>query len=406
MISLHRQKLHRMAFSGVYFLYFCGYSIFASFLVPYLVECGYNGAWCGTVTSLSLVVSLLVQPAAGYITDSRIPLRNYLILSIAAIFFLSIVGQRGIRQPIGCLIICTTLAAFAYPFGQLLDAWTDEIHKTEELVVYSRIRAWGSLGYALTSIWFGWMVSRAGYNGYFGIQAMIFCSILPLLLLLPFALPNNSKESLSTGKEPLLFTASFSILLKKKNYRLLLILFTLYWMSHRPIGSYLALIVRERGGSDGLYGAVCAAGAATECLILFASVRFMKHFSSKGMMSAVLVIGLLRPGLMLLSKSVSILFAAQIIQSMAFAIFYPVSVQAFSDAGDGRIHNFSVAAGLTTTSVIGTASANLLSGKCCDLFGAESVIWLSAGFCIANIVFYSYVKGAMFSSNDSCVRLV
>lgn len=373
-------------FCVIYLVYFGAYCIFSSFIVPYLIGLGYSAVYCGTVTSLSLLVSLLFQPVAGYLTDAKITMRLYLTVTAFAVGAMALTGGGAVKYPAGCLIFCVALAALSYPFGQLLDAWVDAAHQCYPQVVYSRARAFGSLGYAAMSLLYGRLVSRVGYASYFPVQAAAFLMIIPLLWLLPEFSPHRAKED--RPRDNISFGQAMSLLFHNEKYRALLVLFTLYWLSHRPVGSYFSLIVQQRGGSDELYGLVCGIGAAAECVTLLVLARYKHSISVRKALPALLLAGLLRPAILLAFSDGWAMMAAQVIQSVAFAVYYTVSVSAFSKTADKRLHNVSVAAGLTVSSVVGTVTANLLGGFLCDKIGTKSVILLSLAICTCNLVFY------------------
>ena len=382
-----------------YFIYYAGYTIFSSYVVYYLTNRGYNATFCGIITSLSLAANFLLQPAGGYVTDTWISLKKYLLLSSGAAALLCLLNAAAAEIPVACMILLVLTAGMAYPFAQLLDAWTVNAMRIDPSLVYSRIRAGGTLGFGIMSAAAGIYFRRFGWNSFFLIQAALFLLLMPLMSVLPDVEPKNGRQrrtSPAGGESPaadaqpensLGFLQAFRTLAGNRRYMLLLLICTLYWFDHRPIGSYLSLIVEECGGDSGTYGMVCAVGAAAEYLTLLLIARLLARFriSLSARLFTAILLGILRPLIILLFPAAPMLYVAQILQSFSFAFFYSANVESLKEAADPQILNFSVSFGLMFSSVIGTVAANLSGGYFCDLYGTRSLMYLGIGAALVNL---------------------
>lgn len=362
-------------FFVTYFLYYSGYCIFSSYMVPYLAENGYSASVSGVVTSLMMIASVLMQPIAGYLTDTVLPARKYLAITILMVVILAMINSLSDYTSWLNIIIIIISATFSYSFSNLMDAWVNRTKELDTKISYSRIRAGGSIGFGITSILFGHILTSFGYRWFFLIQGGIFLLLMPFLYFLPDLELKNRRTD--TKEKNISFNRTFSVLLKDKKYCMILIIFTLYWMGHRPIGSYLSLIVRQRGGSDGLYGNICGIGAVVECFLLIFMYRFKSLKRMDRLIFLTLCTSLLRPLLLLLVDGTIILYVGQILQSISFALCYSVIVDAFSKFSDYRIKSFSISVGLTVASVVGMTTANLVGGFAFDLLGANATVWVS-----------------------------
>lgn len=389
------------AFFCAYFLYYGSYALFSSYMVSYLAQRGMNATMCGVTTSLTLLVNVLIQPVAGYIIDTFLTIKRYLILSIAAVCLLCTMNTVFAGNDLVCIILIILNAAFVYPFIQLMDAWVNCCRELDDQLVYSRVRAGGSIGFATVSVAAGYYFSTFGYGGYFLLQALCLAAILPFLYGLP-DLPRGNLKS-SDGERPRLgFFQSFAILLKSPQYSVCLLLFSLYWMSHRPIGSYLALITPDYGGGDRLFGNVCGIGATAEFIMLLVIARLYRRFTLRGMLLGTSLLCTIRPMLML-SCSVPLLYAGQVAQSISFAFFYSASTACFTAFSDPRIRGFSISVGLTTVNVVGTISANFIGGILFDRYGAMGNIGMSLFLSVLNIAGFLILSRVLFS--QKVVRL-
>ena len=81
----HAQPRFSLPFAGIYFFYYAGYCVFSSYAVMYLTQLGCSASLCGVLTSLTLCANLAMEPVGGYITDTCLPTKHYLLRCIGAI---------------------------------------------------------------------------------------------------------------------------------------------------------------------------------------------------------------------------------------------------------------------------------------------------------------------------------
>lgn len=372
-------------FFAAYFFYYAGYCVFSSYIVSYLTELGYSASLCGSIASLALVANLLMEPIGGYITDTFLSVRRYLILCIVVITGLCLVCTFVSDIPWLCMTLLMLTAGVAYPFSQLMDAWVNCSMSVDSTLVYSRIRAGGSIGFAVSSILAGYYFDAFGWGSYFIVQAVMFLCMIPFLIRLPLVELGN-RHTKEEPEHSLTLGEAFGVLLRSHRYLFSLLICTVYWFSHRPVGSYLALIINDRGGDAGTFGSVCGIGAAVEFfgLMLLAAFQKRKGLFLRAGMTAALLTNLLRPACILLLPGLWPLYVGQILQSISFAFFLSVSVDCFAQTADSRIRSFCISVGLTASSVGGTILANMLGGWLCDLQGTTSLVVLSLGVSLFN----------------------
>ncbi len=116
---------YTVLFFSAYFIYYAAYCIFSSYTVLFLTERAYSATVCGIITSLTFLANLLMEPVGGYITDTFLPTRRYLLLLIGMISALCIFCTKYMDQPWIMLPGMVLSAGIVYPFSQLMDAWVD-----------------------------------------------------------------------------------------------------------------------------------------------------------------------------------------------------------------------------------------------------------------------------------------
>ena len=384
---MERPPRYSAPFFCAYFFYYAGYCVFSSFIVLYLTQRGMSATLCGVITSLSLLANLLMEPVGGYATDTLLSTRSYLLLCAGLICGLCLLSTALSSSPLLCVALLILEAGLSYPFSQLMDAWVDGSRALDPNLSYTRGRAGGSMGFAAASAAAGCYFQRFGWSAYFLLQAGLFLAMAPFLLALPRLELGNRKRA-GKARDWLSPAGAFSVLLHSPRYLLCLLLCTTYWFSHRPVGSYLSLIIQDRSGDAGAFGAVCAVGAVVECASLLGLAALQRRAGRRQplglLLGSALATDVLRPLCMCLLPGIWPLYLGQGLQSVSFALYYSASVECFSRAADQRIRSFSISMGLTASSVAGTVAANLAGGWLCDLAGSWALVHLSLGVSVAN----------------------
>ena len=377
---------YTVLFFSAYFIYYAAYCVFSSYTVLFLTERAYSATVCGIITSLTFLANLLMEPVGGYITDTFLPTRRYLLLLVGVISALCIFCTKYMDQPWLMLPGMVLSAGIVYPFSQLMDAWVNISREKQPNLIYSRVRAGGSIGYAVMSVIGGYYFKHRGWDGYFLVQMVIFLFMIPFLFLLPDTSLGNCRKREEKEKN-LSFFQAFHTLAQNRRFLFWLGIITFYWFSHRLVGSFLSLIIVELGGDAETYGNVCGAGAAVEFagLMLLAFVWRKKNSHAFWGMTIALVTNLLRPLCFQLFSGTWALYLGQMLQSASFAFYMSVSVECFAEAADERLRSFSISMGLTVSSVVGTVLANLVGGGLCDTFHPGILILVSFAVGILNL---------------------
>ena len=141
----HAQPRFSLPFAGAYFFYYAGYCVFSSYAVMYLTQLGCSASLCGVLTSLTLCANLAMEPVGGYITDTFLPTKHYLMLCIGAIGALCLACTALAAYSGFTLAAIVLIAGLAYPFSQLMDAWVNCSRELDGSLVYSRVRSAGRI---------------------------------------------------------------------------------------------------------------------------------------------------------------------------------------------------------------------------------------------------------------------
>ena len=93
-------KKYNLLFYGYNFTYFAVSCAYFGYLVRYLSGFGYSAFTCGVINMLTGCLSMVIQPLAGYLTDTFLTVKKYLLLSSLACMALVFVLPATISLPV------------------------------------------------------------------------------------------------------------------------------------------------------------------------------------------------------------------------------------------------------------------------------------------------------------------
>lgn len=262
-----------MYFSLIQLFYWSGNCVLYSFLILFLKSRGFSDIVCGIATTLITVLSLVVQPTLGYITDTFITSKKLLILcfSIAIPFTFVIPKAAGV----GFWVLLAVMIQSVFDNYQyaLMDSWIVRMKKDKPYIDFGQIRAVGSISYGTTALLFGNLVARLGFNIMFICHAaLLFAALLCILPLEEVPCLNRKGAASPEGgpsTERLSPLQVVGVLSKNKSYVIFLVSVALFQFGIRPSISYLPLIITAAGGTSAHYGLAVFLCSLTEAPVMF-----------------------------------------------------------------------------------------------------------------------------------------
>src|SRR4051812_47639344 len=157
MSSLSREPNGR-AIALYYLLQYSAIGVTLPFLPQYLKSLGFSGTAVGVLLALSPSLSLIAPPLWGQLVDRTGQSGRVLLLvtfGTAAAFSL-LLWVRGYAAVFFAMLL---VAGFSSAISSLADAMTLR-HVARVGGSFSRVRLWGSLGFAAASLLFGRLVTQ------------------------------------------------------------------------------------------------------------------------------------------------------------------------------------------------------------------------------------------------------
>jgi MFS transporter, PPP family, 3-phenylpropionic acid transporter len=181
--STTRSAIYQVA--ALQFMTFAARGFSWPFVNLYLVSVGFTGSQIGLLASISALVQLSLTPVLHTLADRTAQHRRlyFGLLTGNVCAYLGLIAFARNPVLLGGMILIrdssdTPAAAL---LSQLTITWLEKRQRQ----IFGQLRAWGSLGWAVTAMISGWFYAIGGYALLFGLTAIGNLALLPLVRVLP-----------------------------------------------------------------------------------------------------------------------------------------------------------------------------------------------------------------------------
>ncbi len=359
---------------GFFWMAFCSV---VSYAALFLQRRGYSSSETGIIMAFGNILALLLQPTVAALADRsrRVSLMG-IISAIAGVMICGmgaviLIPGRSIAVGIcyGLYFCCVYLMLpFVNSFAGMLSSWGYNIN-------FGIARGVGSLCYALLSLMLGELIERFSPN-VLPVSGIIFS--LALLLMMALFTRQYSSESgafSSVSKERSL--SLFRFLKSDKRFALTLVGIALTYFSHTAFTNFLINVVENVGGGSAEMGVCAFIAAVVELPPMFLFMKMLKKVRCSALLKLSCAMFSVKMFLCFLAPNVPALYAAQVVQMIAFGLYIPASVQYVNEvvAPADRVKGQALVTSTTTLSAI---AASFLSGIMLDNLGVGATMLVSA----------------------------
>ncbi len=361
-------KKEPVFFSLIQFFYWSSNCVLYSFLILYMKKNGFSDITCGIATTLLTVLSLVVQPLMGYVTDTFITSKKLLIGCFMVAMPFTFLIPKSIS--VGYLILLTVMLQSLFDNYQyaIIDSWIIRLKNYKPYIDFGQIRAMGSISYGLTALIFGNIIARLGFDIMFVCHAsLLFMCLLCMLPVDEVPCLNKKRatpaDGCSPGAERLSPIQVASILVKNKPYMIFLISVALYQFAIRPTISYLPLIVTAAGGDSSHYGLALCLSAMTEAPVMYIVSRLTnKGLKMPFIYTCAMVCGVIRLIVMSLPLGLYPLIFGQLLSAVTIGTYIRVFTEYIAQITPKEITSSASTLGTALTFGIGGVLGNLSGG--------------------------------------------
>ncbi len=372
--SFRKLNLFFFAFN---FVYFCGFSTYFGFITIYLANHGYSSFECGIVNTVIAICLLLFQPLCGYITDTFLSVKKFLILcsvgTILTIFILPAIVEHSFMVVILSVL---PIALLYQSMTFLADSWVVGLREDYPYIDYGKSRTGGSTGGAVTNVAAGFLIAQFGYIALFVVTALAAVALIFIISQIP-DIPCKNKagqhQKENESVERLSFVAVFRELLKIHPYVIFVVATTVCGFGWRAVYANLTFKVLDLGGGDvelGIANAICAiAEIPVLLLVTFACRKMRLHY----LLLFSMVFAVLRGLTFWAADGMTMLYLSQICQSCSYGLMVSISLELINKLVPATYRATAITIMISATGGLGALAGNFFGGFLVNLVGVNQM---------------------------------
>lgn len=360
---------------GFYWMLCCSMIGYAS---VFLLDKGFTNTTIGTVLAISNILAVFGQPAVASYMDktSKLSLRMLISLILVVIIALSLVlcFLTGASMVMVVLtIVAFTLMLTLQPF---INSLTFAFEKNDIHINFGLARGIGSVAYAVMSLILGNLVAA------FSPELLPFfyvgLSLCALFFVYTFFLPGHKDEIVHQEKETEHDQLSMGQFIKKyKTFMLLLVATVLLFFDHSVINNFFIQVVNHINGNSADMGNAIFLAAVLELPTMALFTKFQQKIGCKNMMLISAVFFSVKHVLTYFAVNMFMIYVAQVMQMLAYAVFIPASVYYVSQLVEEHDMNKGQAL-VTGAMTLASVFASLAGGVLLDALGVSKVLMIGA----------------------------
>ncbi|MDT9724951.1 MFS transporter [Xylanibacillus composti] len=302
----NRNFLNLKAFS---FSFYMTMALIISQLPLYFESQGYSKLEIGTLYSIGPLAGIFANLFWGVISDRYNTIKKILMICLAGQFFM-VIGMIYHSS----FAMLTVIMLFFYFFQTPMNPLNDSqilltIRNTKKS--YASFRMWGSVGFASSSLIFGWLL---GLTGAEWTVYLMFATIVVSLIL---GAPLKERQGTMSKMD---FSGIIPVLTSRKFLIFLGLVFVLM-LGHRVNDGFLGLYMQERGASNFIVGLAWTFASMSEIPVFFLLSKYGHRFKELPLLGIVGILYCIRFLLTFTVSSPVGIAAVQLMHGVTFGMF-------------------------------------------------------------------------------------
>ncbi len=352
--------------SVFYLFYFGSLGALVPYWGLYLHTLGFDAQAIGELMAVIMATKIIAPNIWGWIADHTG--KHILLVRFSSILTVLCFAGILLEQSYNWLVIVLFLFSFF---------WNAALPQFEAVTFallgnqshrYGIIRLWGSVGFIITVILFGWLFQYASIT----LLPILLIGLFTCICLTTLLIPTQATVHLSTSTE------SFYQIIKRPTVIALFASCFLMQLSHGPYYTFYSIYLKNNAYSSNEIGSLWALGVVAEIVIFLIIHRLFTKFSANFLFTFSFALTAIRWLLIgCYVESATILIFAQLLNAASFGIHHAVAMhlirQHFSDNHQGKAQALYGSLSFGAGGAIGS----LVSGYTWDSYG-PSINYLSA----------------------------
>lgn len=379
--------------------YWMLYCIGFGYVTYYLQSFHYSAGEIGIVTAVFGLLAAVIQTKVGQIADKSTKWnwkKLLLLLGTVNLILVVVMGITTQKLAVGILFGCFLILVSS--MMPLMNAACFYYQNRGISMDFGKARGFGSLSYALISLILGRLTAS------FGTVPVIITGVADTLLLIVITLslsyvktePVQAGSSTNSPKAQ----RSGNFLQKYPSFVLMLIGLVLLLTFHNALCTYMLQIIENAGGDSSSMGTALAIAAVTEIPVMFAFSFIIKKFKASSLLFVCGAGYIVRCIFLLNASSVWMVYVAQLLQFITFALYASASVYYTNETMEesDKVTGQALMSGVAT---VGSVIGNLVGGWAIELSGISLMLEIMLLFTVVGtvLVAVSIKKGKKVITN-------
>lgn len=385
---IRMKKLLNIEYSCIHATYWMFYGVASSFASVFLLAKGFSNWNIGLTLAVANVLAVILQPIVADIADRA---KRLSIIGIGEILtvlmMLTTLGMFVFSSSKAVLsVVFILLIAWHTVLQPLFNSLTFSLEKTGIHINFGIARSMGSLAYAVFVAVLGTLVENCG------VAAMpVTGEVILLMLLISLIITKRSYDKgrrMQSAYGGVQNVSAENIMEKEESINLSMFIrrnkvFVLVnvgviglYFSNSVLNNYMMQIIDVVGGTSEDMGHILSVMAFCEIPTMVCFDWLRKKFSCQLMLKAAAVGFTVKIALCWMADSVAMIFAAQFMQMVSFALFLPAMVHFIDEIMD-RGEAVKGQALFTTMVTATTVISSLAGGAILDASGAKMLTFVA-----------------------------
>lgn len=356
-----------------YVLFFMTVGVSLPFMPGYFKTLGFTGAQAGVLLAVAPTFSLFMPPLWGQLADrSGRPGLMLLFTSLGA------AAGYGLLARASSFTEALVALSFQALFSTSITSMADTLalhHVRQHGGTYAAIRTWGSLGFVMASLPFGFLVKEVDRATVLIPMALLAVAALSCGLTLA-RMPVKAHE----GPRPSLESAV--ALARRPEIFLFLAATALHWISCAPYHGSLAPHVKDLGLPPWVVGVSSSVGVLSEIVVMFTWPRWAHRVSTRRLLIGVFVVSAARWAVMAVTSNPYVLVGVALAHGLTFGAFYLASVEWMSQRAPGSLSATAQTLFVAATFGVGGIVGYRVAGRLYDALGGHTLFAVAAGLAL------------------------
>ena len=375
---------------GVQGFYWCAYCTYFGFLVLYMQNHGYSNVQCAQAQVLIAVATLITQPLIGYLTDSFITCKKFLLVTTALAVPVAFLLQASVSSPILCYGAIVLQSILFYPAASLIDSWTMALREKDYQVQYPLTRSAGSVLYALTALAFGNVIAALG-DGIIAPSFLLFSVLLFLCTCFLEETPCRNKQQKNVNQEATRRISGMEAaktLLQNKTYVFFVLSCLLYHIANKSTGCFISNYVTNIGGDSGGLGLLMFFSAMVEFPSIMVMGKIIRRYPLGGLHLFALSGVVIKNFFFLIASSMPLLVIGRLAEGMSYGAYVYIFVEYICRNTPKQLNVTAISLGTAMTSALGGIIGNYAAGLILDLWGLAPLSLAAMAMAVAAVLVF------------------